>query len=245
VSATAPFERTSALRPVARPPLYEAIAERVLSHVVQTDLRPGSRLPGERQLAQRLGVSRTTVRQALVALQTQGIVEVRHGDGTFLLSLDPTAPAVERVVSRRRRLPAVLEARRSLEVPIAAYAAERRTPADLVALATALDQMRAEVAGGDIGLDGDGAFHEAVTAAARNPVLSDLMATLADAIAETRGESLSQAGRPPRSLEDHEAIAAAIERGDPAAAADAMRTHLDHVADLRLFHWDPTSEDHR
>ncbi len=122
---------------------------------------------------------------------------------------------------------------------------ERRSAADLAAIAAALDQMRDEVARGDIGLDGDCAFHEAVTAAARNPVLTDLMATLAEAIAETRGESLSQDGRPPRSLEDHEAIADAIRRGDPAAAADAMRTHLDHVADLRLFHWDPTAEDHR
>jgi GntR family transcriptional repressor for pyruvate dehydrogenase complex len=230
-----------ALRPLTRAPLYEAIAERVLSHIVQSGLEAGDKLPGERDLARRLGVSRTTVRQALVALRTQGVVEIRHGGGTFLTRLDPDSPAVAQVISRRQRLPAVLEARRALEIPIAALAAERRTDDDLAAIAGGLDRMRREVAAGEIGVSGDGEFHGAVTAAAHNPVLAELMATLAGAIAETRGESLSQAGRPPRSLADHERIADAIERADPEAAAAAMRAHLDHVADLRLFTWDPTS----
>lgn len=116
-----------ALRPVPRAPLHEAIAERLLSHVVQSDLQPGEKLPGERELARRLGVSRTTVRQAILVLQTQGILEVRHGGGTFLHHLDPTSGPLARVVERRHRLPAVLEARRALEIPIAALAAERRT----------------------------------------------------------------------------------------------------------------------
>jgi GntR family transcriptional repressor for pyruvate dehydrogenase complex len=232
-----------ALRPVARAPLHEAIAERLLSHVVQSDLKVGDRLPGERDLARRLGVSRTTVRQAIVVLQTQGILEVRHGGGTFLRDLDPTSGPLARVVERRHRLPAVLEARRALEIPIAALAAERRTEADLAAIASGLDLMRREVANGDIGLEGDGAFHRAVTEAAHNPVLAELMDRLQEAVAETRGESLSQQGRPPRSLADHEAIAAAVVAGDPDAAADAMRAHLDHVADLRLFEIYPPAQD--
>lgn len=224
-----------ALRPLARAPLYEAIAERLLSHVVQSDLQVGDRLPGERDLARRLGVSRTTVRQAIVALQTQGIVEVRHGGGTFLRELDPTSGPLAKVVDRRNRLPAVLEARRALEIPIAALAAERRTDDDLVAIEAGLALMRRQVEAGEIGLEGDGAFHEAVTEAAHNPVLADLMDRLRASVAETRGESLSQQGRPPRSLADHQAIADAIAAGDGSAAADAMRAHLDHVADLRLF----------
>lgn len=232
-----------ALRPVARAPLHEAIAERLLSHVVQSDLQPGEKLPGERELARRLGVSRTTVRQAILVLQTQGILEVRHGGGTFLHHLDPTSGPLARVVERRHRLPAVLEARRALEIPIAALAAERRTDDDLTAIAAGLDLMRREVADGQIGLEGDGAFHQAVTEAAHNPVLAELMDRLREAVAETRGESLSQQGRPPRSLADHEAIAAAIEAGDPQAAGDAMRDHLDHVADLKLFEIYPPAQD--
>jgi GntR family transcriptional regulator, transcriptional repressor for pyruvate dehydrogenase complex len=234
-------EVAPALRPLDRPPLYEAIAERLLSHIVQSDLGPGDKLPGERDLAARLGVSRTTVRQALVALRTQGVIEVRHGGGSFLAALDPSSPAVARVLSRRRRLPAVLEARRALEVPIASLAAQRRTDDDLAALSRGLDRMRADVAAGGLGIDGDRDFHAAVTAAAHNPVLAELMDQLDAAIAETRTESLSQDGRPPRSLADHERIAAAIEDGDPAGAAAAMSTHLDRVAALRLFSWDPTT----
>jgi GntR family transcriptional regulator, transcriptional repressor for pyruvate dehydrogenase complex len=230
-----------ALRPLARAPLYAAIAERLLSHIVQSELRPGDRLPGERELAQRLGVSRTTVRQATVALQSQGVLEVRHGGGTFLRHLDPASPAVAGIRSRRDRLPAVLEARRALEVPIARLAAERRTDADLAAIERGLEQMRQEVERGRIGVDGDAAFHAAVTAAAHNPVLAELMTHLAADVAETRAESLSQAQRPPRSLTDHEAIATAIAAGDPDEAAAAMTAHLDHVAELRLFDWDPTA----
>ncbi|WP_052664629.1 FadR/GntR family transcriptional regulator [Nitriliruptor alkaliphilus] len=234
-----------ALQQLERPPLYEAIAERVLSHVIQSDLRPGDKLPGERELARRLGVSRTTVRQAIVALQVQGVLEARHGGGTFLTRLDGDSPAVARVVARRSRLPAVLEARRALEIPLASLAAERRTDTDLVAIEAGLQQMRDEVAAGEIGMAGDGRFHAAVTAAAHNPVLAELMAVLADSVAETRGESLSQAGRPPRSLADHERIAEAIAAQDPAGAADAMRAHLDHVSALRLFSWDPSSQEPR
>jgi GntR family transcriptional regulator, transcriptional repressor for pyruvate dehydrogenase complex len=235
-------EEAPALRPLARAPLSAAIAERLLSHVVQSELRPGDRLPGERELARRLGVSRTTVRQAIVALQTQGVLEVRHGGGTFLRHLDPDSDALDGVRSRRDRLPAVLEARRALEVPLARLAARRRTVADLAAIAEGLEQMRQEVAAGQIGAAGDEAFHRAVTVAAHNPVLEALMAHLARDVAETRAESLSQEQRPPRSLADHEAIAAAIADGDEDAAAAAMVAHLDHVADLRLFTWEATGE---
>lgn len=231
-----------ALRQFQRSRLYEAVAERVLSHVIQSDLHPGDKLPGERELARRLGVSRTTVRQAMVALQSEGVVEVRHGGGTFLTRLDGSSPAVARVVARRRRLPAVLEARRALEIPLASLAAERRTETDLEELTAGLEEMREAVSSGEIGLEGDGRFHAAVTAAAHNPVMAELMDALAENIAETRGESLSQEGRPPRSLIDHERIADAIARQDPQGAADAMRAHLDHVSSLRLFSWDPSSE---
>jgi GntR family transcriptional regulator, transcriptional repressor for pyruvate dehydrogenase complex len=231
---------TPALRRLERPPLYTAIAERLLSHVVQSELRPGDRLPGERELARRLGVSRTTVRQATVALQGQGILEVRHGGGTFLRELEPDSAALEGVRSRRRRLRAVLEARRAIEVETARLAAGRRTAEDLDAIDRALALMRRELDAGGIGVEGDAAFHAAVATAAHSPVLAELLLHLAPDVAETRSESLSQVARPPRSLVDHEAVAAAIVDGDPGAAADAMHAHLDHVADLRLFAWEAT-----
>lgn len=231
-----------ALRPVTRTPLHTLIAERLLSHIVQSELEPGDRLPSERELAARLGVSRTTVRQAIVQLRVEGLVDVRHGGGTFLRPLDPQSPAVAAVLDRRRRLPEVLEARRALEIPIAALAATRRTEADLAAIDAGLERMRREVAAGEPGLEGDAAFHAAVTAAAHNPTMAALMDHLAEAIAETRSESLAQPGRPPRSWHDHAAIAAAIRAGDADAAREAMQAHLGHVADLKLFDWQPPAK---
>ncbi|MFP4635312.1 MAG: FadR/GntR family transcriptional regulator [Nitriliruptoraceae bacterium] len=231
-----------ALRPVARTPLHTVIAERLLSHIVQSELEPGDRLPSERELSARLGVSRTTVRHAIVQLRAEGLLDVRHGGGTFLRPLDPHAEAVAAVLDRRRRLPEVLEARRVLELPIAALAASRRTAEDLAAIDAGLERMRREIAEEEPGLEGDAEFHAAVTAAAHNPTLAELMEHLSGSITETRSESLAQPGRPPRSLEDHMAIAEAVHAGDPEAAEAAMRRHLDHVADLRLFDWQPPDE---
>jgi len=230
---------SGALRPFLRAPLYLAIAERVLSHVVQSRLVPGERLPSERELARRLGVSRSSVRQAITVLVSQGVLEVRHGGGTFLVELDATREPLASIVRRRGRLPEVHETREVLEVPIAALAARRRTDADIEAIDRALALMSAEIAAGEVGNRGDGAFHAAVTAAAHNPVLAGLMSDLAASIAETRSESLAQSGRPPRSLADHESIADAIRRGDEAGAAEAMRAHLASVADIALLRWDP------
>jgi GntR family transcriptional repressor for pyruvate dehydrogenase complex len=225
------------LRPLARTALHELVAQRVLSHIVQHDLAAGDRIPGERELARRLAVSRTSVRLAIAGLTEAGVLASRHGEGTYIVRLD--AEPLASVAARRAHLPSVHEARRILEVPAAALAATRRTDDDLAAIHRALDLMASEIAAGEVGARGDAAFHAAVTAAARNPTLRDLMARIEADVVETRSESLSQADRPPRSLEDHRRIAAAIEEQDPEAAAAAMQRHLDRVADVRLLTWSP------
>ncbi|MDP9396544.1 MAG: FCD domain-containing protein [Actinomycetota bacterium] len=226
-----------ALRPVARPRLYEQLVDALLTHIDQTGLSTGDRLPPERELAQRLGVSRASVRQAIVALEVQGLVEVRHGDGMYLQRQPRAADLARELAERRRRLPDVLEARGALEVHIAALAAQRRTQDDLKAMNGALGLMADEIRDGRPGLGGDEAFHAAVTAAAHNPVLADLMAGLAHAIEETRRESLAQPGRPPRSLAGHRRIAAAIAAADVTAASAAMLEHLALVSDVALLRW--------
>jgi GntR family transcriptional repressor for pyruvate dehydrogenase complex len=230
---------SDALFPVPRTSLHELVAERVLSHIVQHDLAEGDRIPGERELARRLAVSRTSVRQAIASLIQAGVLASRQGGGTYVVQLDLDAEPLASVAARRAHLPSVHEARRILEVPSAALAATRRTEADIIAMQRALDLMASEIAAGEVGARGDAAFHAAVTAAARNPTLMDLMARIEDDVVETRSESLSQMDRPPRSLDDHRRIAAAIEQQDPEAAAAAMQRHLDRVADVRLLTWTP------
>ncbi|HZD66828.1 MAG TPA: FCD domain-containing protein [Acidimicrobiales bacterium] len=129
----------------------------------------------------------------------------------------------------------MLEARETLECRLAALAATRREEADLARIDAAVVFMASEVEADELGVEGDAAFHGAVTAAAHNGVLAHLMAALADQIAETRTESLREPGRPPRSLAAHRRIAAAIRAGDPRAAAAAMRRHLEEVADVGLL----------
>jgi GntR family transcriptional repressor for pyruvate dehydrogenase complex len=227
------------LRPLSRPSLHERVAERVLSHIVQNELVEGDRIPSERELARRLAVSRSSVRQAIAGLVESGVLASRHGGGTFVARLDLDNGPLASVAARRAHLPSVHEARRILEVPAAALAAQRREPADLDAIERALELMASEIAAGEVGARGDAAFHAAITAAAHNPTLAELMSRIEDDVTETRSESLSQDDRPPRSLADHRRIADAIAAGDPDAAADAMRQHLDHVADVRLLAWRP------
>jgi GntR family transcriptional repressor for pyruvate dehydrogenase complex len=228
-----------ALAPVPRTSLHELVAQRVLSHIVQHDLAEGDRIPGERELAQRLAVSRTSVRQAIAGLTEAGVLASRHGGGTYIVRLDLDAEPLASVAARRAHLPSVHEARRILEVPAAALAATRRTEEDIEAMRRALELMTSEIAAGEVGARGDAAFHAAVTAAAQNPTLRELMARIEPDVDETRSESLSQKDRPPRSLDDHRRIAAAIESQDPDAAAAAMQRHLDRVADVRLLTWSP------
>ncbi len=233
----------TALRPLARPKLYEQVIERLREHVLDAGLHAGDRLPAERDLAARLGVSRTSVRQAIVALEVQGLVEVRHGGGIFLLR-DQWAPEpISHLLDRQRRLPDVLEARDALETKTAALAAARRTEADLAEMDAALADMAAAIAAGDLGEQADRRFHGAITAAARNPLLTQAMANLAEAIAESRVESLRQPGRPGQSLAQHRAIAEAIRRRDPDAAAAAMHAHVTNVGNVKLLSWSPEPPD--
>lgn len=230
-----PKGSTSALRPMPRSRLYEQLVERLLAIIHEMELGPGDRLPPERELATGLGVSRASVRQALVVLEVQGLVEVRHGEGAILLDTRPDAAVLSAVAAHTRRLTEVIEAREALEVKLAGLAAERRTDEDLDRIEAALALMEQEIAGGERGLAGDEKFHAAVTAAARSRLLGDLMLEIGAAIRESRIESLSQPDRPQVSLASHREIADAIRAGDEAAASEAMRRHIRLVSDVALL----------
>jgi GntR family transcriptional repressor for pyruvate dehydrogenase complex len=228
---------TDSLRPLVRPRLYEQVVERLREYVKSEGLQAGNRLPPERDLAERLSVSRTSVRQAIVALEVQGLVEVRHGGGTYLLHDHLEAEPLETMIDRRRRLPDILDARDAIETKLAALAALRRSDQDLEEIDAALAAMAAAVERGELGVNEDQRFHSAITAAARSPLLAGFMKEIAQSVAETRTESLRQPGRPPKSLEQHRRIAEAIRAGDPGAAAQAMHAHVQTVSNVKLLAW--------
>lgn len=229
------MSESDALRPVSRPRLYEQVASQILTWVGETGLRPGDRLPAERELAARLGVSRATVSQALVAMEVVGVVAVRHGDGAVLLGSARTSKVVEALRTHAQRLPEILEAREALETKLAALAAERRTDEDLARIDDALEVMARDIEEGGRGVEGDELFHAAVTAAGHSALLERLMGEISDLVRETRIESLSEPGRPLDSLEGHRRIAAAVRARDAAAARTAMRDHVGLVSDVALL----------
>lgn len=234
---------TSPLRPLGRTRLYEDLVERLGEFVIRTNLGVGERFPPERELASRLQVSRASLRQALAVLEAQGFIEVRHGGGVFLRRSRGFGGVLHKLVERRARLPEVLEARELLEVRLAELAAMRRTNDDLAAMEAALVSMEAEIASAGLGIDGDAAFHHAVHRAGNNKVLEHVIDGLADAIHETRMESLTEPNRPRNSLLAHRRILEAIKEQQAAPAADAMRAHLRQVADVALLRWEPPAED--
>ena len=206
------------LRPVARPRLYEVIVEQLCSHIADNEMVPGDRLPPERELAAKLGVSRASLSQALVALEVQGVLSVRHGDGATLIRRPVEEGAVKALQEHADRLPDIIETREALEVKIAGLAAERRTDAEMAAIDAAISAMEAEIDSGERGVLGDEQFHEAITTAAHSALLAKLMLEISGLIRETRIESLSQPERPRAFLEGHRRIAEAVQQ-DPAEAA--------------------------
>jgi GntR family transcriptional repressor for pyruvate dehydrogenase complex len=229
----------TALRPLERTRLYEDVGERLGAFVRESEMVPGDRFPTERELARSLCVSRTSVRQSFVVLQALGFVEVRHGEGIFLRRARGFGESLTKLLECRRRLPDVLEAREALEIKLAELAATRRSDEDLKAIKAALGRMEKEIRAGDLGTEGDAEFHHAIALAARNEVLLRLIDAMADPIRESRVESLSEPGRPLRSLEVHRRILVAIEAGSAKRAGDAMRVHLGMVADVSLLRWHP------
>ena len=227
--------RGSELKPLSRSRLYEQVAEQIMEWVRENELKAGDKLRPERELAVSLGVSRATVRQALVALEVIGVVAVRHGDGAVLADASGSAKVLEAIRAHARRIPDVIDARDALETKIAALAATRRTADDLARIDDALEVMAKDVEAGGRGLTGDEQFHAAVTAAAHSSLLAGMMAEISDLILETRIESLGQPGRPADSVAAHQRIADAIRDGDASGAAAAMHDHVEMVSDVALL----------
>ena len=223
------------LRPVMRPRLYEVIVEQLCAYIADNEMSPGDRLPAERDLAAQLGVSRASLSQALVALEVQGVLSVRHGDGAILVRPPTEERAIKALREHADRIPDIIEAREALEVKLAGLAAARRTDAEMAAIDAAIDTMESEIEAGDRGVVGDEMFHEALTAAAHSSLLAKLMHEISGLIRETRIESLSQEDRPRASLEGHRRIAEAVRKQNPQEASRAMADHIRLVSDVALL----------
>ena len=217
----------SPLRPIRRNALYEEVVDRLREFIDVHDLKPGDKLMPERELAEQLGVSRTSVRQALTALRVLGMVDVRPGDGVYVTSTEDIVPSLAiEVLESEADHPMIWEVREAVETQAARLAAQRRNQKELDRMAAALEAMEESVAAGGEGVLGDRHFHQAILDASHNPMLQSLYAQLAEAIDKTSQGSLGLKGQPPISLEAHKAVYEAIAEGDERRAGERMREHL-------------------
>lgn len=215
------------------PSLKEQVTRELLRLIDDGVLAAGEQLPSERELSERLQVSRGTVREAVQFLQALGVVEIRHGAGTFVraANADRMALAGEwRSWTRRHsgRVRELLEVRRGLESLAAELAAERAREDGLRAMAEALDGMAAAVNAVDVPrlVQADVLFHHGLALASGNVALIELADALGTELLRERAATWDCPGRPERSLREHRQIFDAIAAGDLTRARAAVLAHL-------------------
>jgi GntR family transcriptional regulator, transcriptional repressor for pyruvate dehydrogenase complex len=222
---------------VPRTKLYQKVVKQVQDIIRDGLLRPGDMLPPERELAERLHVSRGSLREAILALESMGLVEPRHGEGTVVRDLS-AAPLVNQLsvmlVQKRALVGELLEFRLMVEPTLAARAAANATNEEVSHLEEILSRQKAKMDRGELAIEEDSKFHYAIAQAARNSVVLKVLDVFMDYLRESRELSLQVEGRPQRSLNSHRRILNAIARKNPAAAEKAMRRHITAIEGLVL-----------
>ncbi len=197
-------------------------------------------------MGERFQVSRASVREAIRALELEGLVTIRPGSGTFVSAegFDAAIDALaRRLLAERQVLADIVELRLLLEPQIAALAAQRATPGNKQQLAAILKEQEEQIAQGKTGAAADTAFHSAVASASHNQALERLSSTLVDLLAPIRDEGLQTPERSQRSLQIHRAILEAICAGDEQAARLAMQEHIVGVERGLSHRAEPTAEE--
>ncbi len=224
-------------RVVRKTRVSEEIIGQVRDLITSGRLKVGDRLPAERELAKILQVGRSTVREAIRALESLGILQARPGEGTFLVSNpaeqkpDPITANAFKSWENQRKL---FEVRMVIEPDLAALAARRASPEQIGKMREILHEQEASIKRGDIGIKADTSFHFLLAEAAGNEILLRIMDSLMALLHETREASLHTSGRSATSLKQHKAIVRAIEARDPAAAERRMREHIAGMEQLVL-----------
>jgi GntR family transcriptional regulator, transcriptional repressor for pyruvate dehydrogenase complex len=217
-------------------PRYELVAEQVLQFISELALRPGDRMPTEKELAVRLGTSRTVVREAIKVLSATGWVSAQKGRGLYVADGESMLGARRWggffVPTNLDHIFMLFEFRRVQEMEASRLAANRASPSELRELKTAVENCRTGYASGDNGQfeEGDDAFHVGVASASHNFFL---LAAVREARMLQRQASViglhGLGGHADAAVDEHEAIYRAIRDGEPEAAAEATSVHLDNT----------------
>jgi GntR family transcriptional repressor for pyruvate dehydrogenase complex len=218
------------LKPVSRVTLGEQVASQLAEQIAEGQWLPGDKLPSETELCATLRIGRSTLREAMKSLAYVGLVQMRAGEGTYVL--DSTQSLVDRIRSRgvlrtEKELEDVSEARLILETELAAMAAERLEPADLERLEQILRDMK-------LSLDGNGRdyaaldvdFHLTIAQCSKNQLLHELLVPIRSVLQEFIAKSQELPGIKENAHESHAKIVAVLRQRNPEKARRAMRAHL-------------------
>ena len=231
--------RVSAPKPtrIGRPDATDLVVAQVRAAIDRGELNPGDRLPPERELAQRLKVSRPTVRSGLRVLAGMGVVRIRQGAGTFITDGPPTLHsqpldflAALHGFTRRQ----LFEARFVLEVSLAGMAARRGTADALITLSDETTAMFASLDDPEAFLAHDVRFHRAIGAAADNPVLASMLEMVTSLFDQVRQQMVRRGLDLKVAAEEHRAIYRAIRTHDPEHAKRAMIEHLERTEPIQV-----------
>lgn len=222
---------------LSRDKLYKQVADQLQELILANSLRPGDRLPGERELAERMSVSRTVIREAIRVLSDRGLVLVKSGCGTYVreLSSESAAASIElllRLKHRPEAFQSVYEVRRIIEVEAAGLAAERATEDDVLLLEAAIEGMTSNRSDPGAYAEHDAAFHTAVAAATHNELVEVLLGPIAELLTDTIRVSLAAPGATEDGLNHHRNVLEQIKARDPQQARRAMRAHIEHAQAL-------------
>jgi DNA-binding FadR family transcriptional regulator len=211
--------------------LYRQIADQLRELIRCEEFKPGSRLPPERDLAVQLGVSRPSVREALIALEVEGCVEVRKGAGIYVCERRGERGVPADLLTDMHGPLELIRARAVVEGEIAAMAARAVKPKQLALLDDALEMMRREADAGGVPMEGDRLFHLRLAEIAGNSALTSVVALLFDQrnnpISAKLGQHLENAASWNAAIEEHRKVIVAVAGRDPAAARAAMQKHMD------------------
>jgi GntR family transcriptional repressor for pyruvate dehydrogenase complex len=214
--------------------LYRQIADQLRALIAAGEWPLGTRLPPERDLAVQLGVSRPSVREALIALEVEGLVEVRMGSGIYVTALEAGAARGAGVGEALGPFD-IIRARALIEAELCAVAARACTPALLKRLRAAIKHMEDDIAGGVMPLRGDREFHLALAEASANAALVRVVSELFDERNNPLFEQLGRHFENARSwrcaVAEHRAVVRAVAAGEAAAARKAMQAHLQNSHD--------------
>jgi len=219
--------------PLQRDRLYEQVADQMLELISSESLRPGDKLPGERELAEQLQVSRTVVREAIRSLSVRGVIEVKPGCGSFIreLSSSDVANSISLLLQLRRdkgSLGELYEIRRMIEVEVAGLAALRATENDFAVLKATIEGMQSHVGDPEQLTRYDAEFHSVLAAAAHNELLTTLLRPITDLWTELIFASYYAPNAASDGISYHTKILQHVQNGDSERARAVMREHIDH-----------------